>query len=48
MGSTIDRLMSVTKPLRYLDQSFRKLRPKTRKQKYLARKAAEKGKPPQG
>ncbi|WP_347266805.1 hypothetical protein [Paracoccus sp. (in: a-proteobacteria)] len=43
LGTTIDRLMSVTKPLRFLDQSFRKLRPRTRKQKHLARKAAEEG-----
>lgn len=41
LSSTVDRLMSITKPLRYLDQRFRNLRPKTRKQKYLAQKAQE-------
>ena len=48
MGSTVDRLISVTKPLRYLGQSFRKLRPTTRKHRYLARKAAEEEEPPHG
>ncbi|MTH78037.1 3-deoxy-manno-octulosonate cytidylyltransferase [Paracoccus aestuariivivens] len=36
LGTITDRLMSVTKVLRYLDSSFRNLRPKTRKQKFLA------------
>lgn len=43
LSSTVDRLMSITKPLRFLDQGFRKWRPKTRKQKYLAQKALEEG-----
>ena len=36
------------KPLRYLGQSFCKLRPTTRKHRYLARKAAEEEEPPHG
>jgi hypothetical protein len=36
LSSVVDRLMSVTKILRYFDNSFRKIRPKTRKQKFLA------------
>lgn len=43
LGSSVDRLMSTTKPLRFLDQCFRRLKPKTRKQKYLERKAHEQG-----
>ena len=38
MSSIMDHLMSVTKPLRFLDDVFRKHRPKTRKQKHLERK----------
>lgn len=38
----VDHLMSVTKPLRFLDESFRKIRPKTRKQKFLQRQGTEK------
>ncbi|AGT11325.1 hypothetical protein [Paracoccus aminophilus] len=41
LSTTVDRLMSVTKPLRALDQFVRKLRPKTRKQKHLAQQARE-------
>ncbi|HWL58432.1 MAG TPA: hypothetical protein VNQ78_17370 [Paracoccus sp. (in: a-proteobacteria)] len=37
VSSTVDRLMSVTKILRFLDNSFRKIRPKTRKQRFLQR-----------
>ena len=33
----IDRLMSVTKGLRSIDNFFRRLKPKTRKQRYLAK-----------
>jgi len=38
VNSMIDRLMSVTKILRFFDNSFRKIRPKTRKQRFLQRK----------
>lgn len=37
-SSTIDHLMSVTKPLRFLDRLFRKHRPKTRKERHLESK----------
>lgn len=35
LSRIVDQLMSVTKPLRFLDTSFRRLRPRTRKQKFL-------------
>lgn len=37
LSSVVDRLMSITKPLRLVDRSFRRLRPRTRKQKHLDR-----------
>ncbi|MDS9469334.1 hypothetical protein RGQ15_17365 [Paracoccus sp. MBLB3053] len=40
LSSVIDRLMSITKVLRYIDSKFRKIRPRTRKQKHIARTAA--------
>lgn len=42
LSRMVDRLMSVTKPLRYVDELFRKLRPKTRKQKFLRRQGGDK------
>lgn len=41
VSATVDRLMSVTKPLRYLGDRLRQLRPKTRKQKYVAQHQKE-------
>lgn len=37
LSSIVDRLMSVTKVLRFFDNSFRRIRPKTRKQKFLSK-----------
>ncbi|MDT1062029.1 hypothetical protein RM190_09190 [Paracoccus sp. CPCC 101403] len=38
LSSVVDRLMSVTKVLRFFDNTFRKVRPKTRKQKFLQKR----------
>lgn len=41
LSSVVDRLMSVTKVLRFFDNSFRKVRPRTRKQRFLDRQKPE-------
>lgn len=42
LSRMVDRLMSVTKPLRYVDAWFRRLRPRTRKQRFLRRQGGDK------